>query len=111
VWIAAPHLWVVFLRVREYHGVSVQRTLGRYNDDKFICRAICQELAGETVALREIIHARDRQRRELRGMLAERRRVVDSLLEVKRWSIPEVPDPGPRERPRSTNKIKRYRNE
>jgi hypothetical protein len=30
VWIAAPHLWVVFLRVREYHGVSVQRTLGRY---------------------------------------------------------------------------------
>jgi putative transposase len=82
-----------------------------FHDDKFICRAICQELAGETVALREIIQARDRQRRELRGMLAERRRVVDSLLEVKRWSIPEVPDPEPRERPRSTNKIKRYRNE
>jgi hypothetical protein len=31
VWIGASHLWVVFLRVREYvDGVSVQGTLGRY---------------------------------------------------------------------------------
>jgi len=82
-----------------------------FHRDQFICRAICQELAGETVALREIVDARNRRRRELRQTLGERRRVVDSLLEVKRWCIPEAPEPEPREQPPKTNKIKRYRNE
>ena len=82
-----------------------------FHRDQFICRAICQELAGETVALREIVDARNRRRRELRQTLAERRRVVDSLLEAKRWCIPEAPRPEPREQPPKTNKIKRYRNE
>src|SRR5512135_710368 len=82
-----------------------------FHREQFICRAICQELAGETVALREIVDARNRRRRELRQTPEERRRVVDSLLEVKRWCIPEAPEPEARERPPKTNKIKRYRNE
>jgi len=45
-----------------------------FHKDLFLCRAICQELAGETVPLRDIIRARDRQRRELRQTLEERRR-------------------------------------
>lgn len=53
--------------------------------NRFLCRAVCQELAGETVPLRDIVRARDRQRRELRQTLEERRRKVDSLLEVRRF--------------------------
>jgi putative transposase len=49
--------------------------------DRFLCRAVCQELAGETVALREIIKARNGRRRQLRQTLQERRRLVDSLLD------------------------------
>ena len=30
-----------------------------FHHDRFICRAICQELAGQTVALREIVQARN----------------------------------------------------
>ena len=52
--------------------------------DRFLCRAICQELAGETVALREIVNARNGRRRQLRQTLQERRRLVDSLLAAKR---------------------------
>ena len=34
-----------------------------------LCRAICAELAGETIALRDIIRARNRRRRDLRQTL------------------------------------------
>jgi len=74
--------------------------------DKFLCRAICQELAGETVPLREIVSARDRQRRELRQTIEERRRKVDSLLEARRFSSPAPPpEPSP---PEPKIRLKRY---
>ena len=77
-------------------------------NDRFLCRAICQELAGETVALREIVSARNRRRRELRQTLQDRRRLVDSLLEAKR-SAPatEEPEPPAPETPPPV-KLKRY---
>jgi putative transposase len=37
--------------------------------DRFLCRAISAELAGETASLREIIRARNRRRQELRSIL------------------------------------------
>jgi len=37
-----------------------------FHEGKFLCRAVCAELAGETVPLREILRARNRRRRELR---------------------------------------------
>ena len=43
-----------------------------YFGDSFLCRAICPELAGETIALKDIIRARNGQRRQLRATLAER---------------------------------------
>src|SRR5207253_1197467 len=52
-----------------------------FHRDRFLCRAVCQELAGATVTFREIATARNRRRRELRQTLDERRRLVDSLLE------------------------------
>jgi putative transposase len=56
-----------------------------FHQGRFLCRAVCQELAGSTVPLRDIVSARNRRRRELRQTLVDRRRVVDSLLEAKRW--------------------------
>jgi len=55
-----------------------------FHRDKFLCRAICNELAGETIALGEIIKARNRRRRALRQTIEERTRVVESLLEAHR---------------------------
>ena len=76
-----------------------------FHQDRFLCRAICQELASETVTLGEIISARNHRRRQ---SLGERRLLVDSLVEAKRSSRatrePEPPMPTP-------VKLKRYFNE
>jgi putative transposase len=83
-----------------------------FHQDRFLCRAVCQELAGETVPLRDIISARNRRRRELRQTLADRQRVVDSLLEAKRWDAAErSPAPPLPEPPARPAKLKRYYNE
>ena len=65
-----------------------------FHQDRFLCRAVCQELAGATVTFREIATARNRRRRELRRTLDERRRLVDSLLGAKRGAHvePAAPD-------------------
>jgi len=83
-----------------------------FHQDRYLCRAVCQELAGETVGLREIQNARDHHRRELRQTIQNRRRVVDSLLEARRWTVPEdevIPHPPDSSPPQV--KLKRYRNE
>ena len=80
-----------------------------FHNDQFVCRAICQELAGRTVALREIVQARNSRRRERRQTLEERRRTVDSLLDAKRWSVPEEEHDTPQSEPQvKTPKLKRY---
>jgi putative transposase len=81
-----------------------------FHKDRFLCRPICQELAGETVPLRDIVRARDRQRRELRQTLEERRRKVDSLLDARRFSSLAEPEKlVPAAEPK--NRLKRYRHE
>jgi putative transposase len=55
-----------------------------FHNNRFLCRAICAELAGETIVLRDIIQARNRRRRELRHTLKERARLVEVLLEARR---------------------------
>ena len=60
-----------------------------FHEGRFLCRAVCQELAGATVPLRDIVSARNRRRRELRQTIVDRRRVVDSLIEAKRWDAEE----------------------
>jgi putative transposase len=52
--------------------------------DRFLCRAICQELAGAVVPLRDIIRARNRHCRDLRQTLRDRAQVVESLLTMHR---------------------------
>lgn len=60
-----------------------------FHEGRFVCRAVCQELAGETVPLREVIRARERRRRELRRTIQDRQKAVESLLEVRRGGVIE----------------------
>jgi putative transposase len=53
-----------------------------FHDERFLCRAICPELAGQTIALKEITAARNARRRALRQGLRDRNKVVDQLLAV-----------------------------
>jgi len=82
-----------------------------FHEDRFACRAVCQELAGETVALREIVGERKRRRIALGTKLRDRKRLVDSLLEARRWQVPEPePDlPAKTQQPKSKSpQLKRY---
>lgn len=84
-----------------------------YYRDAFLCRAICAELAGEQVSLKEIIQARTRQRKHVRTVLHDRTRTVKEALGETQCSEPEAllpPDPLP-EPPRSPSRLKRYINE
>ncbi len=51
-----------------------------FHHNRFLCRAICTELAGETIALREIIQARTHRRKALRQTLQDRARTVEALF-------------------------------
>jgi putative transposase len=87
-----------------------------FHEGKFLCQAVCAELAGDTVPLREILRARNRRRQELRGVLRDRQAAVNTLLDLKRGEITEKEDESstPAERPATTpptSGLKRYRNE
>jgi putative transposase len=82
--------------------------------NKFLCRAICRELAGQTVALRDIRLARDQRRSDLRATLRERRETVESLLELRRGSPPALPSEPLSEQKAGREQgpaLRRYRNE
>jgi len=55
-----------------------------FHQQRFLCRAICPELAGTTISIREIVRARNKHRRDLQATVRDRRRTVDELLEMKR---------------------------
>jgi hypothetical protein len=52
--------------------------------ERFLCRAISADLAGQTVPLREIVNARKRRREQLRTIVKDRLKTVDTLLESRR---------------------------
>jgi len=89
-----------------------------FHQNRFLCRAICPEISGETVPLRAIVQARNRRRRELRQTLTNRQQIVETLLAVHR---PEPPPEPPREQTAGEQaaetsalpapKLKRYQNE
>ena len=51
-----------------------------FYQNKFLCRAICQELAGEVISLKDITRARNQRKKELKEVIAKRRSLVDQLL-------------------------------
>lgn len=78
--------------------------------DVFLCRAICAELAGQTISLKEIQAARTAQRKTLRETLTDRKLVVERYLAVHRppeMRPPEESEPSTPPTPR----LKRYINE
>jgi putative transposase len=80
--------------------------------DRFLCRAICQELAGQTISLKEIEKARSERRKQIRDGLTTRAAVVEKFIAIHheekplpQVSVPEPPATGARPR------LKRYFNE
>jgi putative transposase len=74
-----------------------------FHRERFICRAVCSELSGERVELRELVAARNARRRELQARRAERAALVERLIGVHR--------PPPRPAPAPVSRLKRYRDE
>src|SRR5260370_5361487 len=63
----------------------------------FVCRAICPDLAGTTISLKDITAARNARRRGLARGLRERASVVDPLLAAHQEQQPPCPMPTPDE--------------
>ena len=63
-----------------------------YHGNAFLCRAVCQELADQTISLQEIIHARNRRRKALQGTIKERTALIETYLEVHE-EPPSFPEP------------------
>lgn len=81
-----------------------------YHENLFVCRAVCQDLEGQTVSLKDVIRARNRRRRQLKGELKDRNAVVEQLLAVHQPE-PEVFCHPPADPIAPTAKLKRYHNE
>jgi len=80
-----------------------------YYRDTFLCRAVCQELAGQTVSLKDITCARNRRKRELTKIITARRSLVDQVLTPPQ-GVRTPPEPLPGGPPPATPQrtIKRY---
>jgi putative transposase len=77
--------------------------------EHFLCRAICAELAGQKISLKEITQARNEHRKLVRQGIDERLAVVEQFIAVHQPDPPRpVPDPVV---PPPTPRLKRYLNE
>jgi len=81
-----------------------------FHHDAFVCRAICQELAGQTISLKDIIRARRRRQRAVQGDLRTRAEVVETYLAVHQ-DAPSPPAPTPPDPHDPAPRLKRYFNE
>jgi putative transposase len=70
-----------------------------YYQERFLCRAVCPELAAQTISLKELVRARNERRRQLRDGLASRAALVTTFLPPPpapdRSAAPPAPPPGP----------------
>jgi putative transposase len=77
-----------------------------FSDERFVCRAVCHELAGTQVSLQEVIQARTAQRKRVRQGIRERLSVVEQLHTAT------LPEPSVQiNPPTSPSQLKRYYNE
>lgn len=80
-----------------------------YYRDRFLCRAVCPELSPTTIGLKDLVRARNARRRELRGGITERAKLVELLIGVDADAstpVPPAAEPSP-----PTPRLKRYHNE
>jgi len=82
-----------------------------FYQDRFLCRAISAELAGETIPLRDVIRVRNQRRKELRSILHEHQKMVDTLLKLKQGPALEERHTNVSVTSTPTLRVKRYRNE
>lgn len=80
-----------------------------YHQDRFLCRAVCSKLTGATIALKDLVRARDARRRDLPAGIGERAKLLELLLGVHA----DVPPPSlpPAEPAPLTPRMKRYHNQ
>ncbi len=83
-----------------------------FHQERFVCRAICQELAGSTISLKEIEKARSERRKQVRDGLSTRAAMVNRFVEVHQEETP-FPPSGSREPAETVERprLKRYINE
>ncbi len=80
-----------------------------FTEAGFLCRAICPELAGAEIGLKDLVRARDARRRDLQRGLADRAALVERLLGVQsEVPAPSLPEDAP---PPASPRLKRYANE
>lgn len=85
-----------------------------YHENRFLCRAVCQELTNQTISLKEIVQARTQRRKQVRDDLKERTSIVDHLLRSHRIDEPPAAPPAapPADVAQSDEpRLKRYINE
>lgn len=83
-----------------------------YHENLFLCHAVCQELADQTITLQEIMRARNLRRRALRGTIKDRSALIQAYLKAHEDS-PSSPDvDGETETSAQTvSRLKRYHHE
>jgi putative transposase len=81
-----------------------------FHRDRFLCRAVCPELAAATISLKELERARNARRRELRAGITERAKLVELFLGVHA-DTPTPPAPAAEEPSPPAPRLKRYHNE
>ncbi len=82
-----------------------------FYQDRFLCRAICQELAGQTVSLKEIEKARGERRKQVRAGLTTRAAVVEHFLAVHQEETLAPPVQGSKPETVGQPRLKGYINE
>lgn len=60
-----------------------------FYQEQFLCRAICQERAGDQISLKDIVTARRQRKRELQSVIKQQTSLVDQLLSVVPEAITE----------------------
>jgi len=81
-----------------------------YYQERFLCRAVCPELAATTIGLKDLVRARNARRRELRAGITERSKLVELLIGVHA-DAPLPGSPAAEEPASPTPRLKRYHNE
>ena len=85
-----------------------------FHEGRFLCRAICYELAGENISLKEIQQARRKRKRALQGEIRQRKEAVKQYLHPEESPAKPAEDDLPIaeiEPAQPKPKLKRYFNE
>lgn len=111
------NLWYFDLNLSAYIGEEVvirydprdMAEIRVYHDHRFVCRAICHELAGTTTSLKEIQRQRNARRRQLQREIKTRQTQVDAYLNQRDDPFEDQLDPD--DSCQQTTQLKRYRHD